>query len=158
MEFKGIRVSKTFNQINHATPGVIFPLLCPVREKEWIDGWDYEMIYSRSGFIEEGCIFSTPHHGIEPTIWYVTKYDQDTYTIEFVRISPGEEVVKIRIVLLDNNNGNTTSEITYEYTGLTEEKNTWILNQLDADFHESMIWWEKAINYYLKTGQKLLKK
>ena len=157
MEFRGLKKSVTFRQINHSSPDKVFPLLCPVRESEWLDGWDYKMIYSNSGLIEEGCIFSTAHHGKEPTIWYVTKHDAKKYKVEFVRISPGEEVVKIMIDLLDNENGYTTSEITYEYTGLNETRNAWIQNKMEREFTESMIWWEKAINYYLETGKKLQK-
>ena len=36
-----------------------FPLLCPVREYDWIDTWRCEMIHSVSGIAEEGCIFRT---------------------------------------------------------------------------------------------------
>ena len=157
MEFPGIKKSLTYLQINNAQPEMVFPLLCPVREKDWIDGWDYKMIFSRSGLIEEGCIFSTVHQGKEPTIWYVTRHDVKNYIVEFVRISPGEEVVKIIIALQGQDNGTTTAEITYEYTGLNEIRNKWIKNQMESDFTESMIWWEKAINYYLKTGKKLMK-
>ena len=157
MDFKGIQESKTFKQINNAKPEVVFPLLCPVREKDWIDGWDYQMIYSKSGLVENGCVFSTPHHGNENTIWIVTSYDREKYSIEFVRVTPDEEVVKINIYLVDNENGTTTSNITYQYTGLSDNKNDWIVNKLDEEFKESMIWWEKAINHYLETGEKLMK-
>ncbi len=157
MKFKGIQASKTYKQINNAPPEIVFPLLCPVREKDWIDGWDYKMIYSKLGLIEKGCVFSTPHHGNARTIWYVTEYDKENYSVEFVRITPDEEVVKIDIYLVDNRNGTTTSNITYQYTGLSESKNTWIKNKLDSEFEESMIWWEKSINYYIESGKKLMK-
>jgi hypothetical protein len=41
-----------------------------VREAEWLDGWQYAMIYSDSGRIEEGAVFSTPHDGEEDTMNY----------------------------------------------------------------------------------------
>jgi hypothetical protein len=66
-----------------------------------------------------------------------------------------EEVVKINITLHDNGNGTTTSNISYEYTSLNDNKSDWIEKELDKVFMDSMIWWEKAINYYLKTGEKL---
>ena len=45
---KGVLLSMKFVK-NHvmkidASPDLIFPLLCPVREAEWIDGWSCEMI------------------------------------------------------------------------------------------------------------------
>ena len=157
MEFKGIQEARTYEQINNANPGIDFPLLCPVREKDWIDRWDYKMIFSKSGLIEEGCVFSTLHHGSGQTIWYVNEHDKENYKIEFVRVTPGEEGVKINIFLIDNGNGTTTSNITYQYTALNENKNKWIKEKLDDDFKESMIWWEKAINFYIEKGEKLLK-
>jgi len=157
MGFIGIQASKTYKQINNAKPEVIFPLLCPVREKDWIDGWDYKMIFSKSGLIEKDCVFSTPHHGNEETIWYVTVHDTVNYKLEFVRFTLNEVVVKINIKLDDNGNGTTSSNITYQYTALNESKNSWIKEKFDIEFKENMIWWEKAINYYIAKGEKLLK-
>jgi len=158
MGFIGIQASKTYKQINNAKPEVVFPLLCPVREKDWLDGWDYIMIFSKSGLAEKGCVFSTPHHGEQQTIWYVTEYDTENYIIEFVRVTPTEEIVKINICLSDNGNGTTTSNITYQYTALNETKNSWIREKLNDEFKASMIWWEKAINYYIEKGIKLKNK
>ena len=157
MTFIGVQRSITFTQINNASPDVVFPLLCPVREKDWIDGWDYKMIFSKSGLIEKGCIFSTPHHGSAETIWYVNEHDPISHTIEFLRVTPGEEVVKINIALSDNGDGTSTSQISYQYTGLNESKNEWIKHKLDSEFEKSMLYWENAINNYLQTGIKLLK-
>lgn len=157
MKFQSLQESRTFKQINTARPAEVFPLLCPVREKDWVDGWDYTMIHSKSGLIEQDCVFSTPHHGEDPTIWFVSHYNKEKYEIEFVRHSPGEEVVKITIFLTDNGNGSTTTSITYQFTALNENKNTWIRERLDTDFVANMKDWETAINHYLKTGQKFKK-
>ena len=54
--FKSQRVMRSYVQRIEAAPDKIFPLLDPVREKEWLDGWEYEMIYSNSGLGENGCI------------------------------------------------------------------------------------------------------
>jgi hypothetical protein len=157
MAFNGFRRSKTYKQINMGSPEMVFPLLCPVREKDWIDGWDYKMIFSKSGLIEKGCVFSTSHHGSAETIWYVTDHDPSSHRIQFLRVTPNEEVVKIDITLSDNGNGTTTSLICYQYTGLTESKNQWIGQELDSEFEKNMVYWEKAINHFLQNGIKLLK-
>ncbi len=47
------RIKKHMMKID-ACPEVVFPLLSPVREAEWIDGWSCEMIHSESGLAEEG--------------------------------------------------------------------------------------------------------
>lgn len=48
------RTVRTYRQTINATPEIVFPLLCPVRETKWLDGWDHTMIYSVSGFVDEG--------------------------------------------------------------------------------------------------------
>jgi len=59
--------------------------------------------------------------------------------------------------LLNNGNGTTTSNISYQYTALNDIKSKWMQEKLDKEFNDSMIWWEKAINYYITNGEKLIK-
>lgn len=155
MSFTGIQVAHTYTQINNARPEKVFPLLCPVREKDWIEGWEYTLIHSVSGVAEKGCVFTTPHHGKANTVWYITEHNPHQFVVEFVRVTPNEEVVKIAIKLSDSGNETTQATITYEYTGLNEAKNQWIVNDSAKDFEENMIEWEKAINHYLETGSML---
>jgi hypothetical protein len=160
MEHKFIakKVSKSISQKNNATAEKVFPLLCPVREADWIDGWQYKMIYSDSGLVEKGCVFSTPNPDGTDSVWYITEFDSKAWHIEFVRITAGEMVVKISINLSNNSDATTHTKITYEYTSLSEKSNHWLVHDLDKYFTEMMSYWEKAINYYLKTGKKLEKK
>ncbi|MGI9537489.1 MAG: hypothetical protein ACR2PB_10480, partial [Desulfocapsaceae bacterium] len=55
----GDRFNRVYQTQLNSTPEKVFPLLCPVREYEWIPQWQCEMIYSRSGVAELGCVFST---------------------------------------------------------------------------------------------------
>lgn len=155
--FQSKRITKTYRQITLATPDKVFPLLCPVLEKEWIDGWEYEMIYSISGVAEKGCIFQTPSPGNVRTTWYTTRYEPEQFSIEFVRVTPGEMVVRIYIKLIDNHNGTTAADISYEYTSLSATGNRWIEDESGPAFIANMTYWENAINHYLQTGAKLLK-
>ncbi|MBX2944767.1 MAG: hypothetical protein KF725_02945 [Cyclobacteriaceae bacterium] len=153
-----MRKTFTYKQLNTGNIRDVFPLLCPVREADWLDGWRYSMIHSVSGLIEQGCVFTTPHHGQSQTVWYVTQHDPINYNVEFVRVTPEEAAVKITIALEAIDNDTTQAHITYEYTGLSDGQNHFIETKLADEFEKSMNWWEKAINHYLKTGEKLLKK
>ena len=42
-------MSRSWEHQVAAPPEKIFPLLCPVREKEWIPGWHAETVYLASG-------------------------------------------------------------------------------------------------------------
>ena len=157
MRFIAVQKTLTFKQINSAVPEKVFPLLCPLREKDWLDGWDYEMIYSKSGLIEKYCVFSTSHPGEMDTIWHVTQHNPKKFEVEFLRVTPKENVVRINIKLTPVENGKTEAEIAYQYTGLNDKQNEYIKSELELKFEESMRWWEKSINHYLKTGQVLKK-
>lgn len=152
-----VRKTLTYRQLNTGNIQAIFPLLCPVRERDWLDGWQCTLVHSHSGLIEQGCVFTTPHHGKQETTWYVTQHDPIHYSVEFVRVTPGESVVKINIALQAISQDATEATIVYEYTSLSEAQNKFIQTELEYEFKKSMLWWEKAINHYLKTGEKLLK-
>jgi hypothetical protein len=59
-----------------APPDRIFPLLCPVREYDWIPTWSCDMIYSESGVAENDCVFATafPEEGPRES-WVVVRYE-----------------------------------------------------------------------------------
>lgn len=135
----------------------VFPLLCPVREKEWIEGWNYKMVHSISGFIEKDCVFTTAHHSNLETVWHVTQYDKENHSIEFLRFSPNENTVRINIYLEKITNIKTKTHISYMYTFLSAHEMESQIKKMELTFLESMHYWEKAINYYLEKG-KLLKR
>lgn len=54
------RVTRSYTQRLVAAPSVVFPLLCPVREADWIEGWDPISVVTGSGAAEPDCVFVTP--------------------------------------------------------------------------------------------------
>jgi hypothetical protein len=68
-----------------AAPERVFPLLCPVREYEWIPLWRCELLHTASGVAELGCVFRTEFPdswGAE--VWVVSRYEPCAH-IAFVR-------------------------------------------------------------------------
>lgn len=110
----------------------IYPLLCPVREYEWIPSWNCEMIYTSSGVNEKGCIFRTNYPGFGgPEIW-VTSVFQPYERVEFVRTSPCVTTI-LQITLSPENNG-THLVWTQTSTALNEEGNHVLENYNPDDF------------------------
>lgn len=58
-----------------AGPERIFPLLCPVREYEWIPDWSCEMVYSKSGTAERDAVFRTRMMPGRKALWYCVTYE-----------------------------------------------------------------------------------
>ncbi|MHB8918732.1 MAG: hypothetical protein ACYC4H_11965 [Desulfocucumaceae bacterium] len=149
------RASKTCTQKYLAPPAEVFPLLCPVREYEWIHGWKCEVIYSESGFVEEGCIFKTSFPGQEGAIWVTTKHDAENNEVQFIRVVPGVLVVEMKIALEDSRDGGTSACFSYIYTALSDKGNEYVANNIEAEFNHTMIIIEKSMNHFLATGQML---
>jgi len=155
MDFKGKRIIHQFTQTNSAPPEKVFPLLCPVREADWVPGWQYRMIYSQSGVAELGCVFTTPNDDGSETIWLVTEYDPPAFRIAFAWFTAGLVVAQINIQLHGKSLKQTTAHIRYTYVGLSEEGNRIVERHDRRWFEHKMRSWEAAINYYLQTGKKI---
>jgi hypothetical protein len=151
MEFQAQRVTRQYTQTNSAPPETVFPLLCPVREADWVPGWQYRLIYSKSGVAEAGCVFVTEENGRETT-WIITEYDLKKLRIAFVWVDPGMVTAQIRIHLEPSGNA-TSAHIQYTYTALSPEGNREVERFTQDWFRHKMQSWQAAINHYLTTGK-----
>jgi hypothetical protein len=153
MNFQSKRVNHRFTQTNSAPPEKVFPLLCPVREADWVPGWQYRLIYSQSGVAEAGCVFTTPNDDGSETIWIVTEYDPAAFMIAFAWVNPGLVTAQISIRLEAKAVHETTAHLHYTYTSLSEQGNSEVERYDAAWFEHKMRSWEAAINHYLRTGK-----
>jgi hypothetical protein len=151
--FKSKRKRQEFSGTWETTVEELFPLFCPVREADWIPGWDSELIYTDSGLAEDNCIFKTDKSGnVGDGLWMFIGYEVNHY-LEFVRIQ--EDIIsRARITLNDNNDGTVSATWNILYTGLTEKGNKEIdklpeKNPPQASAHEKMI------DHYLKKGKTI---
>lgn len=148
--FEGRRAASDLAAHVGFPPEAVFPLLCPVREYDWLEGWQCEMIYSKSGVAEDNCIFRTSHLGHTMT-WSVSRYEPPRH-IEFVAVVSDGFVMRLNIVLEPVADG-TNLRWTRIFTGLSEAGNQWLAErkpELDADL-------TRKIEHYLKTGTMLRK-
>jgi hypothetical protein len=148
------RTIKKHTMLLASNPETLFPLLCPVREFDWIEPWRCKMVYSDSGFAEQDCIFQTnfPQDGPEDT-WVVSRYEKPTL-VEFVRVN-GIRAIRYTITLRQVGEGRTESEWSQVVTGLSDEGNKFVEGLLDGDFSKRMQMLERMLNHYLTTGKML---
>jgi hypothetical protein len=155
MPFESKRIVHQYTQINNASPEKVFPLLCPVREAEWVPDWKCRMIYSQSGVAELGCVFTTPSEHGGDTTWLVTQYDPGSFRIAYAWVAPALVLAQLEIKLQASSEHKTAAHIQYSYTGLSEQGNSVVEHYDRAWFEHKMKHWETAINYYLRTGTKI---
>lgn len=136
-----------------ASPDQIFPLLCPVREYEWIPEWDCTMLYSESGIAELGCVFSTnldERFGEE--VWVISHYVNEK-KIGFVRTGKYRSTrYEITLTLTDKS---TTLQWMQEITGLNPKGDELVASYSETEFTSMMTSLQDMLNHFLKTGNPL---
>ncbi len=151
--FIGSRVVRQYVQTNNALPEKVFRLLCPVREAEWVPGWEYRLIYSKSGIAELGCVFTTPNEDGSEITWTTIEYEPPGL-VGFVWVWPGMVAARLRFEL-EAAGEKTRLRARYEYTGLSEKGNGEVERYTDEWFAEKMKKFEAALNHYLATGKMI---
>ena len=131
----------------------VFPLLCPVREYEWIDGWSCELLHSESGFAEKGAIFTTGFRTEGFSIWTVSRYEPDR-AIEFVVVFPESHVMTVAIALEPIDGSQTRLTWDCAYTSLIEHSP--FVDSVNQDaFDRHQAFFDRALEHYCKTGRML---
>jgi len=152
MVFKAIRRIFTHKQKVFAPPELIFPLLCPTRAYEWIKDWDSEIIYSKSGFAEPGCVFKTDDPDSGEDLWIIAEYKKPFF-IKFVRTN------RYRImnytISFEPISKNCTSVIwRQEITAINEEGNVYAADLEKSEFVDMIDMQEEFLNSYLVVNQE----
>lgn len=149
------RVVRTYRQTIDATPDAVFPLLCPVREAEWLDGWSYTMLYSASGLVEEGAVFTTAAAGEPDTVWVVTRHDPAARVVEFTRFTPGSRTCVLTIAVSPSGAARAHVDVSYAYTSIAPAGDAFLAAWTEDAFLQAVVFWEKSMNHYLRTGTRL---
>ena len=92
------RSISTYSRHISASPEKTFPLLCPVREYEWIESWKGKLVHSNSGVAESDCVFTnTSFEAIGPETWTCSRYEPP-HRIDYVRMS-AHTVIRLELDL-----------------------------------------------------------
>ena len=153
----GLQIIRSYTMSLDALPEAVFPLLCPVREYDWIEPWSCEVIFTRSGFADETCVFQTnfpddggPDGGSRT--WVVSRYEPPS-RIEFV-VTGDDTALHYAIALCPDGEG-TEATWCQRYTALTAVGRD-RLARFTAETHEAeMRTLERMLAHYLETGTRL---
>jgi hypothetical protein len=149
------RITQRYAHHLEAAPGRVFPLLCPVREYDWIDGWSCRLVHSRSGVVEEGCIFVTEHPQDGRTVWTTVRHDPAARRLEFLRVSPDLHVSRMALAV-DPEGAGSRLEIGYEYVSLGERGDAALALLEDGRaLGERVGKLHRSLDHYLRTGAML---
>jgi len=144
------RASATVQRTFNTSPEILFRLLCPTTEYDWIPNWTSELLHSNSGYVEYNCIFRTKFFGSEE-IWICTRYEPNK-AIDYSRYSR-DFSVKMDISLTDNCDGTVTGRWVMTASALNENGNTAVAELKSAQQHiEELI---DTLEHYVNTGEMI---
>ncbi len=147
------RATHAYTQRLVAPPDKVFPLLCPVREADWIDGWSPVLVLSHTGIAEPDCVFVTdaePHDAI----WFVTRHEPARGIIEMIKITPEVTACKLSIEVRPSGEG-SEADVIYSHTSLGPQGDVFIATFTAEYYVQFMREWEDRINHYLTHGSAL---
>lgn len=147
------RVEHAYTQRLVGTPHDVFPLLCPVREAEWIAGWDPLLVVSGSGLAEPDCVFVTSSLPSN-AVWYITRHEPENGFVEMIKITPGVTACRVRIQLRATPEG-SEADVSYCHTSLGPEGDAFVASFTHAYYVGFMRDWETRLNHYLRHGVAL---
>ena len=132
----------------------MFPLLCPVREADWIDGWDPVSVIAQSGVAERDCVFVTAASPND-AVWYITRHERDNGFVEMLKITPRVTACRLTIQSSALSRQAQRRVITYTHTSLGPEGDAFVASFTEEYYRQFVQDWEARINHYLVHGSAL---
>lgn len=151
MPTKHIEFTRTWTV--QASPADVFPLLCPVREYDWLESWRCEIVHTESGVAEEDCIFRTELPGQGRMTWAVSRYEPPR-AIEFTCFVPDSHVMRLKIAL-EPDGAATRLHWTRRFLSLGDRGDAWIAAFSPTAYESTMQKLEESLAHYLATGAML---
>lgn len=147
------RVTHTYTQRLVAPPAAVFPLLCPVREADWIDGWSPLLVLSHSGLAEPDCVFVTDSRPYD-AVWFITRHEPERGFVEMIKVTPDVTACKVTIQVRAAGAG-SEADVTYSHTSLGPQGDLFVASFTAEFYLQFMREWEDRINHYLTHGTAL---
>jgi hypothetical protein len=142
------QISHVYTQTLAGTPDQILPLLTPLGEKAWCEGWEPTMRFE-AGPPGEDTLFATHEPGAPDTIWLLERFDAAAGHVRYLHVTPGSDVTEIDIRLAATGPGRSEAVVRYTYTGFTERGNALVDARTAEHYLGFMRAWEEQLNAYL---------
>lgn len=149
-DFAAQRKDQEYERTFTASPEELFPLLCPAREADWIPGWDCELVYTSTGYVEPDCIFSTGDDNPFGAGTWVIYDHRANESLELVKLS-SDLALQMRIAVSPGAGGGTRGRWTLTMTGLTPAGNALVEAMPDQD--PRFLALLDCLEHYLSTGR-----
>jgi hypothetical protein len=143
-EFTATRLAREATFVIEAPRALVFPLLCPVRERDWLPGWQADVVFSHSGLVEDGCLFRSRNPKLGEGLYVTSRHEPEAGIVEFVVFYPGILVMKLDIVATAEAQS-TTLRWRRTYTALGPEGRAFIAGLTEDVFNQQMDGMRRAL-------------
>ena len=133
--FRAKRATVRIQATMQGSADEIFALACPVRELEWIEDWQFDLIHSVSGYNENHNIFVEPTSAVmtlrspfAQTYWYTTRWDRQRHHFHALLLTDDFMVGKWEFEGEQRPDGSLSGSLQLTYTALNERGNA-IINE-----------------------------
>jgi hypothetical protein len=131
---------------------ILFPLFSAEGEKLWVPDWDYENIMGSTDLHEDYIFITKAHdHASTDAIWLIKKYDPDSYFVQFYKVEPKDKIGVITVQCIEVEKSITEVNVAYQYTGLSDKGNEFIIAFDSAHYEEFINEWESLLNTYFQS-------
>ncbi|SDJ67526.1 hypothetical protein SAMN04488540_111110 [Ferrimonas sediminum] len=130
----------------------VFPLFCPVREREWVPGWDPLLVWTNSGAIEPDCVFTTQDPAGH-AVWYVVQASADQGVLELLKTVADHMATRILIRVFPAPEGSLI-QLNYRYTSLSPRGASALENLTESYWAQFMQRWQKAMERYFSQQRR----
>jgi hypothetical protein len=148
------RVTRSYLQHLVAPPEQVMPLLTAARENEWAAMFQPRILHAGEPPAGAHGVFVTGE-GESATLWTMTDYDPQHGHVAYFRTIPGTVAVHIDIRLQRDDPQGCRAVVTYTYAALSAEGNPHVDAMTEERYRQQMVEWERALNHYLRTGERL---
>lgn len=133
-----------------ASPGELFPLLCPTLEADWIPGWTCDLVFTTTGYAEPDCVFTTgDDNPLAAGTWAIYEHEPER-SLGVIMISK-EMVLNLQVAVSPRRDGGTHGRWTLTTTALTPEMNERVAAMPDRDPRFQALL--DGLDHYLTTGR-----
>ena len=137
-----------------AAPEQVMPLLTAARENEWAAVFRPRILHAGEPPGGLRGVFLTGE-GADETLWTMTAYDVGAGHVAYFRTIPGLLAVHIDIRLEAAGPSACRATVAYTYAALSDAGNARVDAVTEEKYVEQMVEWERSLDHYLRTGERL---
>lgn len=136
------RVRHDYLQRYEHPASAVFELCCPVRECEWVEGWDPVVVWTECGLVEPGCTWLMQ----DGAIWFTAEHDPHRGRLRLLKTIPGFTVCDIEIEVRPTGASSCELELVYTHTAIGDAGRDFCDGLSEEAFTEFAQGWQRALD------------